>query len=113
MKNHEKLLIIVGVLLVVGIGISFAYFSTKVNSSGIGASTTATTVTKGDTNITTEGVIEFNDLNIYPGHSNISKIKGVISPAYANLRYKNGFSPNFYNYYFKIQYWTFAFFIYG
>lgn len=75
MKNYEKVLLVVGILLVVGVGISFAYFSAKANSSGIGASTTATTVTKGDTIVNTEGVIEFNDLDIYPGHSNISKIK--------------------------------------
>ncbi len=58
--------------------------------------------------------ILLNTMDLQSGaNCNISKIKGVISPAYANLRYKNGFSPNFYNYYFKIQYWTFAFFAHG
>ena len=58
--------------------------------------------------------ILLNTMDLQSGaNCNISKIKGVISPAYANLRYKNGFSPNFYNYYFKIQYWTFAFFTHG
>lgn len=55
-----------------------------------------------------------NTMDLQSGDNcNISRIQGVISPAYANLRYKNGFSPNFYNYYFKIQYWTFAFFTHG
>ncbi|WP_096014917.1 restriction endonuclease subunit S [Campylobacter lanienae] len=58
--------------------------------------------------------ILLNTMDLQSGaNCNISKIKGVISPAYANLRYKNSFSPNFYNYYFKIQYWTFAFFTHG
>lgn len=43
----------------------------------------------------------------------ISKVRGVISPAYANLRYKSGYNPNFYNYYFKYQYWCKAFFTFG
>lgn len=44
---------------------------------------------------------------------NISKVEGVISPAYINLRYKEGINPEFYNFYFKYQYWCKAFFAHG
>lgn len=55
-----------------------------------------------------------NPMDLVSGaNCNISKVQGVISPAYVNLRHKDGFNPNYYNYYFKIQYWTMAFFAHG
>lgn len=55
-----------------------------------------------------------NPMDLQSGaNCSISKVEGVISPAYINLRYKKGFNPRFYDYYFKIQYWSFAFFSYG
>ncbi|MBQ4408236.1 MAG: restriction endonuclease subunit S [Bacteroidales bacterium] len=58
--------------------------------------------------------ILINPMDLISGDNcNISKTKGVISPAYINLRYKLGFNPYYYNYYFKIQYWTKAFFAHG
>ena len=55
-----------------------------------------------------------NPMDLISGaNCNISKVEGVISPAYVNLRYKDGFNPNYYNYYFKIQYWLMAFFAHG
>ena len=55
-----------------------------------------------------------NPMDLYSGaNCSISKIKGVISQAYVNLRYKEGFDPKYYDYYFKIQYWLMAFFSYG
>lgn len=55
-----------------------------------------------------------NPMDLQSGaNCSISKVKGVISPAYINLRYKKGFNPEFYNYYFKYQYWSYAFFTYG
>ena len=55
-----------------------------------------------------------NPMDLYSGaNCSISKVKGVISPAYVNLRYKNGYNPEYYDYYFKIQYWMMAFFAHG
>lgn len=55
-----------------------------------------------------------NPMDLYSGaNCSISKVKGVISPAYINLRAKKNVSPVFYDYYFKVQYWMMAFFAYG
>jgi type I restriction enzyme S subunit len=55
-----------------------------------------------------------NPMDLISGDNcNISRVEGVISPAYVNLRYKNGINPEFYNFYFKYQYWCKAFFAYG
>jgi len=55
-----------------------------------------------------------NPMDLYSGaNCSISKIQGVISPAYVNLRFKNGYNPEYYDYYFKIQYWMLAFFAHG
>ena len=55
-----------------------------------------------------------NPMDLYSGaNCSISKVKGVISPAYINLRYKAGINPKYYDFYFKICYWSFAFFSYG
>jgi len=55
-----------------------------------------------------------NPMDLYSGaNCSISKIQGVISQAYINLRYKPGFDPKYYDYYFKIQYWMMAFFAHG
>lgn len=55
-----------------------------------------------------------NPMDLYSGaNCSISKVSGVISPAYINLRFKEGIDPRFYDYYFKIQYWLMAFFAYG
>ena len=65
---------IVGVLVVIGIGITFAYFTSRVTSSGTTSGTTGTTVTVEDTIVEVEGNLTFDDLDIYPGHKNISSI---------------------------------------
>lgn len=58
--------------------------------------------------------ILINPMDLVSGDNcNISKVEGVISPAYINLRYKKGINPRFYNYYFKLQYWLGAFFAHG
>lgn len=55
-----------------------------------------------------------NPMDLYSGaNCSISKVKGVISPAYFNLRAKSGYNPRFYDYYFKVQYWMMAFFAHG
>lgn len=55
-----------------------------------------------------------NPMDLQSGaNCSLSKVSGVISPAYINLRYKPGYDPSFYDYYFKYQYWSFAFFAHG
>jgi len=55
-----------------------------------------------------------NPMDLYSGaNCSISKVTGVISPAYINLRCKENSCPSFYDYYFKLQYWMMAFFAYG
>ena len=55
-----------------------------------------------------------NPMDLISGDNcNISKVVGVISPAYYNLRYKKGTDPEFYNLYFKNLYWRNVFFAHG
>ena len=55
-----------------------------------------------------------NPMDLYSGaNCSISKVKGVISPAYVNLRARKNVCPVFYDYYFKVQYWLMAFFAHG
>lgn len=55
-----------------------------------------------------------NPMDLISGDNcSLSKVEGVISPAYVNLRYKKGFYPAYYQYYFKYQYWSMAFFAHG
>lgn len=61
-----------------------------------------------------KGDLLLNPMDLYSGaNCSISHIKGVISPAYINLKSKEGINPVFYDYYFKVQYWLMAFFSYG
>lgn len=63
--------------------------------------------------------VAVNDMLINPmdlisgDNCSLSKLEGVISPAYVNLRYQKGFFPDYYQYYFKYQYWCKAFFAHG
>ena len=61
-----------------------------------------------------EGDLLLNPMDLYSGaNCSISKVNGVISPAYINLKNKEGYSSRFYDYYFKVQYWMMAFFAHG
>lgn len=58
--------------------------------------------------------ILINPMDLYSGDNcNISKVNGVISPAYINLKSNDYVDPKFYNHYFKLQYWLMAFFAHG
>ena len=73
-EKNKRLLIVVGVLLLFG-GASLAYFITKILTNGNGGSTNVTTaVIKGAT-LNIEGILEFEDLEILPGHKSVSAIK--------------------------------------
>ena len=55
-----------------------------------------------------------NPMDLYSGaNCSMSLVSGVISPAYVNLRAKDGACSRFYDYYFKTQYWSMAFFAHG
>lgn len=55
-----------------------------------------------------------NPMDLYSGaNCSVSKVKGVISPAYINLRAKGNNNSTYYDYYFKTQYWSMAFFAHG
>ena len=73
-EKNKKLTIIVGCLLLV-ISVSFAYFLASTIFSGKGSSVSGTAATIGSSEIVVEGSLEFNDLDIYPGHKNVSSIK--------------------------------------
>lgn len=59
--------------------------------------------------------ILLNPMDLQSGaNCSISRVSGVISPAYVNLRPNNKrFDSRFFDYYFKTQYWSKAFFAYG
>ena len=60
------------------------------------------------------GDLLLNPMDLYSGaNCSISKVSGVISPAYINLRTRGNYCPAYYDYYFKTQYWTMALFAHG
>lgn len=60
------------------------------------------------------GDLLLNPMDLYSGaNCSISRVKGVISPAYVNLKGKNNVDARYYDYYFKVQYWQMVFFSYG
>ena len=60
------------------------------------------------------GDLLLNPMDLYSGaNCSISKVSGVISPAYINLKANENVNPVFYDYYFKTQYWAMAMFAHG
>lgn len=60
------------------------------------------------------GDILLNPMDLQSGaNCSISKVEGVISPAYVNLRPIGNNNSQFFDYYFKLQYWSRAFFVHG
>ena len=72
-KNKKMIIIVTSLLLVVGV--SLAYFTASVLLGGDGTSVTGSTTTIQDSTLIVEGTLEFNDLDIYPGHESVSSIK--------------------------------------
>ncbi len=67
-----------------------------------------------DYNPVRPGDLLLNPMDLYSGDNcNVSHLYGVISPAYANLRSYGYANPEYYNYYFKIQYLIMALFAHG
>ena len=60
------------------------------------------------------GDLLLNPMDLYSGaNCSVSKVSGVISPAYINLRTRGNYCPIYYDYYFKTQYWAMALFAHG
>jgi len=74
MKNLKRLLLVAGILLVL-VGVSFAYYVMRVNFTGSGSSVNAITKEINDVTVNITGNLSFNDTDILPGHKNISSIK--------------------------------------
>mgnify|MGYP005768053475 CR=1 FL=1 len=88
-KNKKVfILYLVGVLLL-STSVSFAYFTSRTTSSGEGSVAVATTVDLFVEGLQAEGIIEFNNTDMYPGHIGIASIKltgkGQNVPALYNL----------------------------
>ena len=73
-EKNKKLTVIVSSLILV-ISVSFAYFLASTLFSGDGSSVSGTAATIGSSEIIVQGSLEFNDLDILPGHKNVSSIK--------------------------------------
>ncbi len=67
-------LYLIGVL-VLSMGVSFAYFSASSSVTGEGSVATNTTATIESKGITANGNIEFNNVDMYPGHTAIASIE--------------------------------------
>ena len=73
-EKNKKLIIIVACLLVV-IGVSLAYFTSALLTGGTGSDVDATAATIKGSELIVEGSLSFNDLDVLPGHQNVSSIK--------------------------------------
>ena len=61
-----------------------------------------------------KGDLLINPMDLYSGaNCSVSKVCGVISPAYINLKSINGNNSTYYDYYFKTQYWSMVFLAHG
>ncbi len=55
-----------------------------------------------------------NPMDLYSGaNCSISKVEGVISPAYINLSAKDNNNPVYFDFFFKTQYWGMCFWTFG
>ena len=74
-KNKKLIIVVSCLILIVVVSISFSYFTSKTTTSGEGQQTIVELATPNNTTLSVEGTIEFNDLDILPGHKNISGLK--------------------------------------
>lgn len=72
--KNKRLMVVVGVLLLI-VGVSFAYFVSSVLINGEGAKTKLNTSSINGATIDVKGTLSFNDLDIYPGHQTVSGIE--------------------------------------
>jgi len=74
-NNRKKILLIVGMLIVLVVGITFSYFMNKVLSDKVNTKVDVETAVLNNATFNVEGTLEFNDLDILPGHKTVSGIK--------------------------------------
>jgi len=74
---EKKKIIILASILLVGIGVSLAYFIGSSMFGGLGSTVEGITANINGAELKIEGNLEFNDLDILPGHKNISSIKVI------------------------------------
>ena len=75
MKDKNKKLMIVVASLLLVIGVSFAYFTVSILLKGDGSKVDFTTATLKGSKLVVEGNLIFDDIDMYPGHQNVSSIK--------------------------------------
>ena len=76
MNKRNKTLFVIGTLLLVLVmGVSFAYYVMNIIFEGDGSSVAATIKQFGDVRVTYEGKINVDDTEILPGHKSISKLE--------------------------------------
>ena len=73
-NKRMAFVVLFALLFLTTFGVSFAYFVSRTTNTGVGIEETATTVVVKDTEIVVRGEINLDDLNIYPGHKNLSAI---------------------------------------
>ncbi len=73
MKKNKRVIILLSVLIL-GIGVSLAYFVGKTIFKGTGATTEGSTATVNGSTLDISGNINFGDKDIYPGHQTLSKV---------------------------------------
>ncbi len=73
MKKNKRLSILVTILLI-GVGISFAYFLGQTLFNGDGALMSGTAASLDGAKLEIKGTLTFTDLAIYPGHKTVSAI---------------------------------------
>ncbi len=99
MKKNKRVIVLL-CMLIGTIGISMAYFVGKTIFEGTGATTEARTATVNGTMLNVDGSLEFNDVDIYPGHQNLSKLSVSVEEGTELILYDliwkgiNGLSSN-------------------
>ena len=73
-NKRVAFVILFALLFLTTFGVSFAYFVSRTSNTGVGIKDITTTIVVEDTEIVVRGEINLDDLNIYPGHKNLSAI---------------------------------------
>ncbi len=102
MKNNNKKLIILVSVLLLGVGVAFAFFLGETIFKGPGANVGGNVATLDGATLEITGTLEFNtsDEMMYPGHKTVSGIKGVATGDNVFIPYNiiwhgtNGFSSD-------------------
>ena len=75
MEKNKKMYILFAILIVANFGISLAYFSGVTRFDGDGSTTRIKTAKIDRSTLTMEGILNTSNIDIYPGHRNITMLK--------------------------------------